>query len=66
MSEIVARCGKKFLEFDLQECILNLNESKGKNVERYLGKIVISFMNRLLGSSEECDNFWIQLSRQSQ
>jgi len=66
MSEVVARCAKKFLQFDLQNCIINLNESKTENTQKYLNKVVISLLNKLLGLSLESDQFWNQLSRQSQ
>lgn len=66
MSEICARCAKSFLRFDLQDCLLNLSESNVENVYKFQVKQVISFLNKMLGSSQESDTFWKQLNRQSQ
>lgn len=66
MAEVAARSAKCFLKFDLQDCTLNLNETSLEQVRKYHAKQAICFLNKLLGNSEQTEQFWAQLSRQSQ
>ena len=66
MSEICARSAKNFLKFDLQDCLLNLSETNNENIYKFQVKQVISFLNKVFGSSQDADTFWKQLNRQSQ
>lgn len=66
MSEIIARCAKKYLNFDLQDCTLNLNETNIENVHKFQLKQLVKFLNKMLGNSQETEIFWKQLNRQSQ
>lgn len=66
MSEICARSAKKFLNFDLQDCLLNLSESSDETVRKYQSRLVINFLNKLLGNSKDSEILWRQLNRQSQ
>lgn len=66
MSEICARCGKNFLNFDLQDCLLNLSENNVETVRNFQVKQIINFLNKIFGKGQESDIFWKQLNRQSQ
>ena len=66
MAEICARSAENFFKFDLQDCLLNLSEANSDNVQKFQVKQVISFLNKVLGSSQDADTFWKQLNRQSQ
>lgn len=66
MAEICARSAKNLLKFDLQDCLLNLSENSEENVYKFQVKQAITFLNKILGSSQDADIFWKQLNRQSQ
>ena len=66
MSEICARSAKNFINFDLQDCLLNLSESNAENVRNFQVKQVIGFLNKVFGKGQESDTFWKQLNRQAQ
>ena len=66
MAEICARSAKNFLNFDLQDCLLNLFETNEENVRKFQVKQVINFLNKMLGNSQDSVTFWKQLNRQSQ
>lgn len=52
MSEICARCGKNFLNFDMQDCLLNLSETNSEAVSSFQVKQVINFLNKMLGKGQ--------------
>ena len=53
MSEICARCGKSFLNFDLQDCLLNLSESNTESVNNFQVKQVVNFLNKMFGKGQD-------------
>lgn len=53
MSEICARCSKNFLNFDMQDCLLNLSENNNEAVSSFQVKQVINFLNKMLGKGQE-------------